>query len=389
MGARDLNEEAQRTGKAPDPFAGAVPMPDPAEEETRAKAAKAKAERFATLEACKVGAFLDAGLDRMRARSEDRERPIPLPWANVAAELGGGLWPGLYVLVGNTGSGKSQLALQAAVEAARMGTPVLYVGLELGRLDLVARLVGLVSRRKWSRLYLGRNWQGTPDPAELREVEAKHGPELGELRAMPFHLALAPPHGWAYPELTAAAAQLREMYPETDGEGSRPMLVVLDFLQLVAGAPDAREDLRERIGRAAYAGRAVARDYGAAVLMLSSTARENYFLLSGDAKTTAEAGAKQARKARGAPVVTDPLGTGNPARLVGMGKESGDVEYAADAALVLAQEPRGDAALTTCWLAVAKVRARPEGAKGWAELRFDGGRFTEPEARGSGGTVRV
>ena len=163
------------------------------------------------------------------------------------------------------------------------------------------------------------------------------------------------------------------------------MLVVLDFLQLVASREDAREDLRERIGRAAYAGRAVAREYGAAVLMLSSTSRENYFILSGEAKTNA------ARKKADAPIVEYPLGTGNPGRLVGLGKESGDIEFATDAALVLGQEPRKDGELTTCWLAVAKMRARPEWAKGkgWAKLWFDGGRFTEPEARGSGGTVRV
>ena len=44
--------------------------------------------------------------------------------------------------------------------------------------------------------------------------------------------------------------------PSADANGtSRPALVVLDFLQLVAGENSKREDLRERIGRAAYMGR--------------------------------------------------------------------------------------------------------------------------------------
>jgi hypothetical protein len=325
------------------------------------------AKRLATLDAGRVGVFLNAELARMRARAEKRELPIPLPWPSVADELGGGLWPGCYVLVGNTGSGKSQWALQAALHAARAAVPVLYVGLELGRLDLVARLVGLVSGRKWSRLYLGT------DPAELTEVEDRHGEALAELGRVPFHLAMAPPHGWAYPELADAAEDMRRRYPE-DSPGACPMLIVLDFLQLVGGKDGAREDLRERIGKAAYAGRAVARDYNAAVLMLSSTAREHYFTLAGEQGPARNQGANK----------PTPLGKGNPARLVGLGKESGDVEYAADAALVLAQEPwPGDSPPkegTHCWLAVAKVRARSEGMEGWAELRFDGGRFFEPSS---------
>lgn len=326
------------------------------------------ADRRAELDRCRVGEFMPAELARLRERAAGKESPIRLPWPSVERELGGGLWPGCYVLVGNTGSGKSQWALQVALNAADGGVPVLYVGLELGRLDLVARLVGLVSGRKWSRLYLGSR-------DELGDVEAKYAEGLGKLARAPFHLVTAPSHGWDYRQLDAAARGMRSLYPE-DRPGARPFLVVLDFLQLVSSPDNAREDLRERIGRAAYAGRSVAREHGAAVLLLSSTAREHYVTLAGE-----QAGG---RKATGAKEPT-PMGKGNPARLVGLGKESGDVEYAADGALVLAAEPWGSDTPpeggTHVWLAVAKIRARPEDATGWAELRFDGGRFAEAPRR--------
>jgi replicative DNA helicase len=282
------------------------------------------------------------------------------------------LWPGLHVLVGNTGSGKSQFALQVAVEAARNGVPVLYVGLELGRVDLVARLLGLLTRRKWSRLYLGAG-----GPSEFADIRERHGDHLAELAQMPFHLEVCPPMGWSYEELTRKTRALRERYPERTGEdgkpvaGSRPMLVVLDFLQIVGSPPGAREDLRERIGRAAYASRAVAREMDAAVILVSSTSRDNYAKVDGD---------KDSAKGSG-------LGEGSPARFVGLGKESGEVEYAADSVLVLCRDTQvaairdGDDTWTPMWLAIAKTRARgdaPEAQRGWVEFRFNGGRFETP-----------
>jgi predicted ATP-dependent serine protease len=66
---------------------------------------------------------------RRRARGE--EKPVPVPWPSVAREIGGGLWPGCHVLVGNTGTGKTQFALQLALHAAEQGVPVRYVGFDL------------------------------------------------------------------------------------------------------------------------------------------------------------------------------------------------------------------------------------------------------------------
>jgi hypothetical protein len=166
------------------------------------------------------------------------ERPIPTPLDTVAAALGGGWWPGLHVLQGNPGSGKSQFALQLSLHAARECVPVLYIGLELGRVDLVARLLGLLEAEtngscRWSDLYLGK------DP-NLERIAAEHGPTL---RKLPFHLALPSSSGWKYTALSPLAHSMDRRY---SGEGEhRPMLVVIDSLQLVAGE---ERELRERIG---------------------------------------------------------------------------------------------------------------------------------------------
>lgn len=342
---KDLNDAHQRapsglTVAALVEAALPVPLEEPVGEAGRSL------ERAPRLRA--VGDFADMAMDRMDLRRAGHERPILLPWPKLAMALGGGLWPGLYTLTGGTGSGKSQMAMQIALHAARSHVPVLYVGLELGEVDLVARLVGLLQGRRWSQYYLGRE--------QIPRAETSQA-----LNGLPLYLEVGPPMGWSYTSLFERAVQLRELHPQ-EQRGALPMLIVVDFLQLVASPPGVREDLRERIGRAAYAGRAVARDLDAAVLMVSSTARENYGTMGGEAE------------GRG-----PKLGEGNPSRLVGTGKESGEIEYSADGALVLTTEPwktnKPPEDGTRCWLALAKGRAV---IPTWIPMLFDGNRFLEP-----------
>jgi replicative DNA helicase len=343
-----------------DPFDDAVPMLDPVAEEARVVAEAERTQRLASLAAQRVGAFLDEAMRRMEARASGTERPVPVPWKGVAEALGGGLWPGLFTVVGNTGSGKTQFALQLALEAAKADVPVLYIGLELGTVDLSARLIGLLAGVKWSGLYLGERHA-------VDGLRTRHAPAVEELRTLPFHLEFGGPFGWSYGELEGKVRTLREAYPEPNGKGSRPMLVVLDFLQLVAGTDG--EDIRERIARASYAARSVARSMDVAVVLVSSTARENYAALDG------------AKDGKG-----PGLGEGSPRRLVGLGKESGEIEYACDAALVLASEPWTEGALSCpVWLAVAKGRAVKTC---WVRLEFDGSAFSEPQTRKTG-TVQL
>lgn len=319
----------------------------------------------------KLSALLPDAFARMRARHARTETPIRVPWPTLAAPLGGGLWPGLHVFVGNTGAGKTQWCLQVALHAAQAGTPVLYVALEAGDVEFVARCLGLVAGQLWSPLYHGRH-------DALETLIRTHTPALD---ALPLHVQFAPPHGWDVGGLDVEVQQLRETYPEPT-PGARPLLVVLDFLQIIGGEKDGRrEDLRERIGRAAYVGRGIARTHNAVVLLASSTARENYLAL---------AGRKRASKGGGTENDTDnKLGEGSPARLVGVGKESGEIEFAADTVLVLTQKPWDDHTPprggTVCHLALAKVRA---GTPAWVKLQFDGRTFTEPRDE-TGESIRI
>jgi hypothetical protein len=162
---------------------------------------------------------------------------------------------------------------------------------------------------------------------------------------------------------------------------------VLDFLQLVDGTAADDRELRVRMKNAVAEGRSIAMDPNmrAAMVFVSSTARANYGALSGSEAPGSGEKRTQTRK-------PTPLGQGDPGRLVGTGKESGDLEYTADTVLVLASEPWGEGGRpadgTHVWLAVAKTRAKARNAKGsgWVELRFDGSCFGEPgNGAGPGG----
>ncbi len=106
-----------------------------------------------------LGSTLAGALERAERRCSGKEKPIALPWPVLNDHFGGGLWPGFHIINKGTGVGGTQLALQLALHAAKNGTPALYLGLELGELDLALRVLGEEARVPWSRL-----WTGTAGP---------------------------------------------------------------------------------------------------------------------------------------------------------------------------------------------------------------------------------
>ena len=331
-------------------------------------------------------------------RYQGDDPPVPIPWTSVGRALSGlasddttspmGWRPGAYFLTAGTGVGKSQFAMQASVHAATLGTPVLYLALELDDLGLYTRAASMLcghtedtrgtewERTRWSELYNGR---------VARVPEGVRA----ELARLPFFPVEPDAHAWNYEDLDDTVAALRvaadarrdrEGLPPLDGA---PVFVVLDFLQLVGPSRgNRREELRERIGRAAYRARMVARNQRAVVLCLSSIPRAAY-----GATLVDPAGRLQVDQGE------RPKGEASAATLregfdlVGLGKESGDVEFSADGVLVLC--PHRETEPRPTWrrvdLCVAKLRAGAAGV--WCPMEFDGARFrsadTTPVRAGS------
>ncbi len=292
---------------------------------------------------------------KLLRRAAGLDKPVPLPFLRLAELLSGGLWPGVHILAAASGVGKTTMALMIALHAAQEGVPVLYLGLEAKPEELAARLLGLSSGARWADLLQGR------DPDALEKAVEEHR-EL--LESLPFHFEVAPPFGWNADELYDRAAAMRAKYPEEES-GQRPILIVLDFLQIVAGNPERNEDPRQRIARASYAAAAVARDFNAAIVLISSTARQSYEkfnLVRDEGKYDYEM-------------------LGAVEEYLGVGKESGEIEYSADSLMVLVRvSDPGEHTIpedgATVYLGIAKQRA---GKTAWIPFRFDGSRYWEAE----------
>jgi replicative DNA helicase len=276
-------------------------------------------------------------------RAKHPERHLVLtPWPALDDALGGGLWAReMHVLVGSPGAGKTQLSLAAAAHAAEMGHPVVFVSLEMARDQLVARLLSLKSKIPWSRISAGAYTKSADDQRKLAAA-------AGVVGEWPFYIDEGAPYEWR-------ADRLEELVKVASRGSERPPLIVLDYLQLVGG--NEKGETRQRISEAAYKARDVARKHGGALLLISSTARANYETASPEAHAT--------------PPPEDAL------KFMGAGKESGEIEFSADAVMVLMRAKGGTPGREqSMWLALPKVRRGPPA---WVEFTFDGSRFDASE----------
>jgi hypothetical protein len=262
-----------------------------------------------------LGEWLESGLEGLRRRADGRSAAVPLPFPELARRLGGGLWPGLHVLTGPIGAGKTQAAVQLGLFAAQRGTRVLYASPSLGALEASARVIGLVEGRPWGSL-LEPSGAGERSPLELPRGLA-FGLYTGALLA---------------PELHGAARALRAR-----GERSEPLLVVL-------------ETEREPLDAVLQVSRLLVQTLEASVLLVLPPSRH---VATPRARSPEE----------GPETLLERLGV--------------EVSAAAAADSVLAlmpSGPRAPAAARPVELGLVKLRA---GLPGWIALRFDGTTFSE------------
>ncbi len=303
-----------------------------------------------------IGTLAEDALLRAEHRREGREVPVPVPWRAYGRLVGGGYWPGMHVLVAGTGLGKTTFCSQIAVHAAMFGCPVAYVGLELDEMQIGLRMA---ANENWSTLYLGKH---DPEGALVQKATEM----ASRMKQWPFFAVMGDPTSWPASRLDPLARFLHsEAISRANGSTAKPSLIILDFLQLVgAEAEDRRAELRERIGRAAYQARQVARRYNTAVLLISSTARERYAAMANGCPS---AGLVQRHSSLGQLYGT----ITNPDAIIGVGKESGEIEYAADTVTVLTRYPNvNDMPVVLC--CVPKVRY---GRPGWVPFVFERQRF--------------
>lgn len=311
--------------------------------------------------------LLSPAIDRAAARSRGEELPVPTQFDHLNHTLGGGLWPGNHFLVAGTGVGKSQWTFQLALHAAEAGVPVGLIALELDEMSLAIRVAAEKCGVVWSKVY-----NGQASHHEMAAIRAT----VPLLSKLDIRTDFGQAMGWGYDRLELMAKELRA----TKKKG--PVLIVLDFIQLIAAPADKdgktrHVDLRERIGTAGYVARNVAKTYDASIIIISSTARQNYGALnerlSKTGLTVEQSGRRIVRY---------------PDNLIGLGKESGELEFSADSLTVLMRPTltagQHDDVITALLARGSKVVAcvTPKvraGIPSWFAMGFEHGRFTRLE----------
>jgi replicative DNA helicase len=265
------------------------------------------------------------------------EEPAPVPTcvAPLDEALGGGLRPGLSVLGGEPGAGKSALALTIALLTAWRGCRCLYVSLEMGRaqcwLRLASALSALPETRGLSPFRWADGWRYARETARGGAREAPSRYRSGDDPAGAALLALSRlPGGLVVCDSLAAHGLDGLDALVRDAAGAGASLVVVDYAQLVQTVPGASE--YDRVSAVSGAIGAEAAACGLPVLLLSSLSRA----------------------------------TGRDGPGLHSFRGSGQLEYDANAAMLLARDGDGDArGERPVRLDVLKNR--------WGEVTGDGG----------------
>lgn len=201
---------------------------------------------------------------------------IPVFHPGLAKVLGGGLRPGQLVMAGGPpGCGKTTMALQLVDHAAAAGIPCLFISMEMTRTQLVeaslSRLSELEAKTMAQALSKASGGDGAATEKAVAAAEGalatyqlERAPNLYLVEGGPQHTP---------GRIQALVGQIRHQKGLPD---SHPVLVVVDYLQLLSlgaeGEGNIREDLR--VGALASALKGLARATGSAVLALSDITKQ-------------------------------------------------------------------------------------------------------------------
>jgi len=319
--------------------------------------------------------FADTANTELGKRIRGEIPSIATPYPGLNKILEGGFRDGFYVLVGNTKAGKTQMAVEMSVAAAMKGHPVLYASIEIPRRTIYARMLSVLDRKPWT--WLTREAKEGYKESNLQRLEPEYAQRLRELPIRIYD------GKWDGAVTSGVVRLMKERLPGKPSD--KPPFIVVDYLQRISRSGKS-EDIRTEIGKVTETAAQAAKDTGASVLLISSTARNYYDRLAG----------KEA-KAKGFDV-----GKSDPSSLLGTGKEAGEIEYDAHATLVLCTKTTGvneeDWEEKEFWLAVAGARDIPQ--TGWVgPLDFPNGavfvdrngpvpkKKDEPEAKQGGLTL--
>ena len=170
-------------------------------------------------------------------------------------QLGGGMFrQGMYVVGARPGMGKTTLALNIAENIASADKPVLFVSLEMSRVQIISKRIAMASLLSYTDIMTGR----------LRDYELKTADSiLDRVITRPFAMT---------DKSSMTAAEILRAAKQVDGLQA----VVVDYLGLVRPSEEAQKKPRyEQITEISAGLKAIAKSLDVPVLVLAQLNRES------------------------------------------------------------------------------------------------------------------
>jgi KaiC/GvpD/RAD55 family RecA-like ATPase/5S rRNA maturation endonuclease (ribonuclease M5) len=239
-------------------------------------------------------------LDQLKRLSEP---DIKTGIDNLDYNLGGGLYPGLYVLGAISSLGKTALALQIADKIASQGHQVLFFSLEMGRYEMTCRSLARVIFEKGGAKdlttgnVLKTSYRGKDIYSQDFFISAMHSYKESAAKNLTIEEG----------NFDLDINMLRQLVAEHTGRTGQRPVVIVDYLQVLRPI-DMRITEKQHIDMTIVELKRLSRDLDMPVIAVSSFNRANY-----KTDVTFEAF-----------------------------KESGAIEYTADVVLALQLRKNGD-----------------------------------------------
>ena len=221
--------------------------------------------------------------------------------------LGGGLQNELYIMAAETSTGKSAFMMTLAQNIASSGVDVIYVSLEMGALEYVARAISTLSfiahKSDSSKPFysvsdiLSYRYNTTLEEFEHLEYEEfkEYSDIYFEKYGSTLHIIEPKTNGVSTLEIYN---NIKTFYTnKMKSHNPRPTVLFIDYLQLIASneADEYKSDRKTKIDKAVMCFKKISSEFKMPVFVLSSISRSNYgnkigtssFKESGDIEYTA------------------------------------------------------------------------------------------------------
>lgn len=203
---------------------------------------------------------------------------ISTGFKNLDEQIGGGIYAGLYVLGAISSLGKTTLIHQIADNIARAGTPVLYFSLEMSRLELITKSISRINAQE--ALEAGVKGYELAEHCKPSIYFRTHGinTENGKKALQTYADTIAENISIIQGDFGTDVSEIRNYcsrFIRNRADGIRP-IVIIDYLQIIKPVSDSKGTTKDNIDFTVSELKRLSRDFGIAVIVISSFNRANY-----------------------------------------------------------------------------------------------------------------